>query len=166
MSMDIAPLLVAERADYDEVRRQVSVVFGLSMLVVAYLTDLAVRRDYAFWLYLFGLLAFWGGLSLSEADTELGRLLYCLLNIVLIGLSVFLRRRVFMVFGVLGVTGYLGYLAFRLFEDSPWFPFALSAFGILILLVGYAVLKNRERLAGRFEAAIPPGLRALRPDRA
>ena len=83
-----------------------------------------------------------------------------------IALSEIMPRRVIMVFDVVGVLGYLGYLAFRLFEDSPWFPFALSGFGILILLVGYAILKNRERLAGRLEAAIPSGLRGLRPDRA
>ena len=166
MSMDIAPLLVEERADYFEIRRMVSMVFGIPVLIVAYWADLSFRRDYAFWLYLFGMLAFWGGLSLSDAETELARLLYCLLNVGLIALSVFLRRRVFMVFGVMGVMGYLGYLAFRLFEDSPWFPFALSGLGILVLLAGYAALKNRERLTGWAEAAIPPGLRGLRPDRA
>lgn len=166
MSMDIAPLLVEERADYFEIRRMVSMIFGVPVLMVAYWADLTFRKDYAFWLYLFGMMAFWGGLTLSEAETELARFLYCLLNVGLIAVSVFLRRRVFMVFGVVGVMGYLGYLAFRLFEDSPWFPFALSGLGILILLVGYAILKNRERLAGRLEAAIPSGLRGLRPDRA
>ncbi|WPZ34302.1 hypothetical protein T8K17_24105 [Thalassobaculum sp. OXR-137] len=166
MSMDIAPLLVEERSDYFEIRRAVSMVFGIPVLLVAYWADLSFRKDYAFWLYLFGMLAFWGGLSLSEAETELARLLYCLLNVGLIALSVFLRRRVFMVFGVIGVMGYLGYLAFRLFEDSAWFPFALSGIGILVLLAGYAALKNRERLTGQVEAAIPPGLRRLRPDRA
>lgn len=166
MSMDLAPLLVEERADYFEIRRMVSMIFGIPVLIVAYLSDLRFRRDYAFWLYLFGMLAFWGGLSLSDAETELARFLYCLLNVALIALSVFLRRRVFMLFGVLGVMGYLGYLAFRLFEDSPWFPFALSGLGILVLLVGYAVLKNRERLAVWADASVPSALQALRPDRA
>lgn len=166
MSMDIAPLLVEERAEYFEIRRMVSMVFGIPVLIVAYWADLSFRRDYAFWLYLFGMLAFWGGLSLSDAETELARLLYCLLNVGLIALSVFLRRRVFMVFGIMCVMGYLGDLAFRLFEDSPWFPFALSGLGILVLLAGYAGLQNRERLTGWAEAAIPPALRSLRPDRA
>ncbi|MDF1792577.1 MAG: hypothetical protein P1U88_11740 [Thalassobaculaceae bacterium] len=166
MSMDIAPLLVEERADYFEIRRMVSMIFGIPVLIVAYLVDLGFRRDYAFWLYLFGMLAFWGGLTLSEAETEFARFLYCLLNVVLIALSVFLRRRVFMVFGILGVMGYLGYLAFRLFEDSPWFPFALSGLGILVLLIGYAALKNRERLATWADSAIPPALRSVRPERA
>jgi hypothetical protein len=166
MSMDIAPLLVEERPDYFEIRRLVSVGFGIPVLIVAYLADLSFRKDYAFWLYLFGMMAFWGGLSLSEAETELARFLYFLLNVALIAVSVFLRRRVFMVFGVMGAMGYVGYLAFRLFEDSPWFPFALSGLGILVLLVGVSVLKNRERLAGWADGAIPPALRSLRPDRA
>ncbi len=166
MSMDIAPLLAGDRAEYFEIRRGVSAVFGLVMLVGAYLVDLRLRQDYAFWIYLFGMMAFWGGLSAAPDSTELSRFLYCLVNVLLIAVSVFLRRRVFMVFGVMGVTGYLGYLAFRLFEDSPWFPFALSGFGILVLLVGYGVLKNRERLAVWSEAAIPSAIRGLRPDRA
>jgi len=166
MSMDLTPLLVESRDDYFEIRRAVSAVFGLVMLIGAYLVDLRYRQDYAFWIYLFGMMAFWGGVTLSPDSTELSRFLYCLLNVLLIAVSVFLRRRVFMVFGVFGVTGYLGYLAFRLFEESPWFPFALSAFGILVLLVGFAILKNRERLSAWSEAAIPPALRGLRPDRA
>lgn len=165
MSMDVAPLLVGEAGDAFEIRRTVSMVFGIPVLIVAYVADLSFRKDYAFWLYLFGLLMFWGGLSLSETETEIARFLYSLLNVALIGVSVFLRRRVFMVFGVTGVMGYLGYLAFRLFEGSPWFPFALSALGILVLLLGYGVLKNRDRLAGWAERAMPSGLRGLRPDR-
>lgn len=165
MSMDLAPLLVGDGGDAFEIRRTVSMVFGIPVLIVAYAADLFFRKDHAFWLYLFGLLMFWGGLSLSETETEIARFLYCLLNVALIAVSVFLRRRVFLVFGVSGVMGYLGYLAFRLFEESPWFPFALSALGILVLLIGYGVLKNRDRLAGWAERAVPSGLRGLRPDR-
>ena len=43
--------------------------------------------DYAFWGYLFGLMAFWGGLSAMHSDSELNKVLYCLLNVGLVVLS-------------------------------------------------------------------------------
>lgn len=166
MSMDIAPLLVETHADYFDIRRQVSVAFGAVMILAAYGVDLAFRRDFAFWLYLFGVLTFWSAVTASDGSTEFARFLYFLLNVALIAVSVFLRRRVFMVFGVLGIITYFGYLAFELFADSIWFPFALSGFGVLILMIGFVVLKFRDRLAGCGERAIPEGLQRLRPDRA
>jgi hypothetical protein len=164
MSMDLAPLLHAGE-DWWEIRREVSIVFGALMLIAAYGVDLRFRRDFAFWLYLFGMMTFWGGVTAASDSTEVARFLYCLLNVLLIALGVFLRRRVFMVFGVLGVMGYFGHLAFDLFAGSPWFPFALSGVGVVLLVVGYAVLKTRDRLRAWAEACIPPALQRLRPDR-
>ena len=45
-----------------------SLWFGLVVLVVAWIVDRRARGgDFAFWLHLFGLMAFWGGLSLPTA---------------------------------------------------------------------------------------------------
>ena len=38
-------------------------------------------RDYAFWLYLLGMLTFWGALSARESDSELAKAMYALLNV-------------------------------------------------------------------------------------
>ncbi len=79
LSMDLTPWIFG-RAEFtwDE-RRIVSLWFGLAVLVVAYLVDRRPRGgDFAFWLHLFGLMAFWGGLSLSNSGSELGKLLYAL----------------------------------------------------------------------------------------
>ena len=58
MSMDLVPFLFdAGRFDW-EVRKFVSLWFGLAMTLLAFWVDLRSRfsRDYAFWLYLFGVL--------------------------------------------------------------------------------------------------------------
>jgi hypothetical protein len=34
-------------------------------------------EDFAFWCYLFGLMAFWGGLTAMESGSEPRRLVYC-----------------------------------------------------------------------------------------
>ena len=71
MSMDLGPLLVGtDWGDWD-IRKKISLFFGLCMVLVAFWVDLRSRfsRDYAFWLYLFGVLDVLGR---SVAD-ELGQ---------------------------------------------------------------------------------------------
>ncbi len=113
-------------------------MFGLAVLLAAYLADLRnrVRQDFAFWGYLFGVLTFWGGLSMIEGGGEASKFVYCLINVAMIVVSVLLRQRVFLVFGALGVLGYLGHLSYRVFEDSLLFPVVLTVAGILLIYLG------------------------------
>jgi len=79
MSMDLTPLIYG-RSDFTwNQRLWVSLWFGLAFLAVSFLVDRRTRDDYAFWGYLFGTLAFWGGLSLMESQSEVSKLLYCLI---------------------------------------------------------------------------------------
>ncbi len=162
VSMDLTPIVYGEsfaRAD----RYTVSVVFGLGMLAVAYGADRAWRRDFAFWLYLFGLLAFWGGLSAMESDSEWSKAAYCGVNLLLLAVGVLLQRRVFLVFGGIGVLAYLGHLAWRVFEDFLLFPIALSALGLLTVYVALLAQRHRERIAAWRERMLPSGLRSWLP---
>ena len=143
-------------------RLWVSLWFGLAVLLVSYLVDRRTREDYAFWGYLFGMLAFWGGLSLMESGSEFRRFLYCLINVGLILLSVVLERRVFIVFGALGVFGYLGHLADSIFKDSLMFPFALTLLGIAIIYLGIKYQRNRTLIESAILGLVP-GLRGAGP---
>jgi len=163
MSMDLTPLLFGKMEFTWDERLWVSLCFGLLVLVGAYLVDRKTKEDYAFWGYLFGILAFWGGLSLMKSDSELNRFLYCLINLGLMVLSVLLQRRVFIVFGALGVFGYLGYLAHRVFRDSLFFPFALSLLGILVIYLGIKYQRHREEIERFLLTRVPFGLRRLLP---
>ena len=168
MSMDLTPLVFGESAYDWESRKWVSMWFGLAMLLAAYWVDLRnrVRQDFAFWGYLFGVLAFWGGLSLMDGDSELSKFVYCLINLALIVLSMLLRQRSFIVFGALGVLGYLGYLSYRVFEDSLLFPVALTFLGVLIIYVGVVYQRNAAAIAVQIQANLPEEIRALVPPRA
>jgi hypothetical protein len=164
LSMDLTPWIFG-RAEFtwDE-RRIVSLWFGLAVLVVAYLIDRRPRGgDFAFWLHLFGLMAFWGGLSLSNGGSELGKLLYALLNVGLLLMSVVLGRRVYAVFGTLGIAGYLGHLSYQVFRDSMMFPFALSMIGIGIIAAGLLYHRHQAAITTWVENNIPDALRKLRP---
>jgi hypothetical protein len=169
MSMDLLPFLTGEDHAYDwKIRQLVSLWFGLAMTLVAFWVDLRSRfsRDYAFWLYLFGVLTFWGGLSLLESDSEWARLGYCGINVAMILVGAVLGRRVFAVFGGLGVAGYLGHLSYRVFEDSLVFPFALSLVGFAVIALGVLWQRREARWAASLRRFVPGPLRELIETRA
>jgi hypothetical protein len=164
MSMDLTPWIVG-RAEFtfDELRI-VSLWFGLAVLVVAWLVDRRERGgDFAFWLHLFGLMTFWCGLSLTNSGSEMGKLLYFVLNVGLLLMSVLLGRRVYAVFGTLGIAGYLGHLSYQVFRDSMMFPFALSLIGIAVIALGLLYHRHQTAITAWIEANIPDAVRRLRP---
>ncbi len=162
MSMDLSELLHGEYFSWEQ-RRDVSLWFGLLILLASLLVDGRSKQDFAFWGYLAGLTAFWGGLSLMDSGSEFGKLLYCLINLGLIGLAVLLRRPLFMVFGALGVAGYLGYLAHDVFEDSLLFPVVVSLIGLGVMGVGLFYQKRREAMSNALRRQLPAGLLAVLP---
>jgi hypothetical protein len=51
---------------------------------------LVLESAYAFWLYLFGVMTFWGGLSSQSSNSQLSHFIYCMINVVMIFVGVFL----------------------------------------------------------------------------
>ncbi len=163
MSMDLTPFVFGE-ADLDwELRKLVSLWFGLIMVLLAFWVDLRTRheKDYPFWLYLFGVLAFWCGLSLLRSDSELGKFAYLCINLAMIAAGALLSRRVFAVFGGLGAAGYLGHLAYDVFKDSMVFPFVLTAIGLAVIYLGILWQRHEARISSRLRGFLPTPLREL-----
>lgn len=163
MSMDFAAYLTGQQHWSESLYRNVSLVFGLCMLFIAYLADHRTREDLSFWLYLFGMTAFWTGLSLRNSDSEVAKALYCLLNLGLIVTGTLLQRRVFLVFGALGVNAYLVMLAYRVFKDSMMFPFVLTLLGLGIIAGAVKYQKNRVAIDAWISSMVPDFVRALLP---
>jgi hypothetical protein len=164
MSMDLVPYLLGKERVFDwEIRKFISLWFGLAMTLMAFWVDLRSRfsRDYAFWLYVFGVLTFWGGLSLMDSGSEWGKLAYCGINVAMILVGAVLGRRVFVVFGGLGVAGYLGHLSHRVFKDSLIFPFALSLLGLAIIALGVLWQRREAQWAASLRRFVPGALREL-----
>jgi hypothetical protein len=143
MSMDLTPLLLRRNEFTWNERLWVSLIFVAFILV--------------------GLMAFWGGLSLMQSNSELNKFLYCLINLGLMLFAIFLDRRAFLVFGALGVFMYLGHLSYEVFKDSMMFPFALSVLGLLIIFLGIKYQRNRESIEAAILNSLPDGLKNLRP---
>jgi hypothetical protein len=155
MSMDLTPLLLGRQDFTWDERKVVSLGFGLVLLAVTYLVDRRTREDYAFWGYLFGVAAFWGGLSAMESASEWSKIGYCAINVGLMFVSILVQRRVFLVFGAVGVVGYLGHLAWDVFKDSLAFPFVLSAIGLLFIVAGVQYRRHGADLERAILAALP-----------
>lgn len=161
MSMDVTPLLFGATEFTGNERRLVSLWFGIGCIIVAYLVDIRTRRrdgDFAFWLYLFGLLPFWFSIAF-----DYHRFTYCLINLGLILLSVLLKRKVLIVFGSLGVFGYLSYLAYSVFQNAVLFPFALTAIGIAVIYLGFLYQRHSGTVESFFEGFLPAGFRSFLP---
>lgn len=164
LSLDLAALLATDAALTWEERRLVTVGFGAVMLLATYGGELKWRaRDFAFWGYLFGLAAFWGGLTSMDSQSEWAKAGYGLLNLALIGLALLLRRTTFMVFGALGVFGYLMHLAHAVWKDSFAFPFVLSALGLGIIYAGIHYQRHRAALEAYCAKRLRPTLRRWLP---
>lgn len=144
LSMDIAPMLNNGELDFD-LRLNVSLWFGLLLIVLAVWVDvrqsrhpLAKRRgqDFAFWLYIVAVATFAGGLCGMYYDDGVIKIIYPVINIVLILMGVLLQRKVFVVFGAMGCMHFLGYLSYHLFVDSMIFPLILTLIGLAVIFLG------------------------------
>jgi hypothetical protein len=166
LSMDVAPWILGDPSPSWQLRKVVSLWFGLGMIIVAWAVDVRSRGDLAFWLHLLGLLAFWGGLTAMDSNSELSRAAYCLINVGLIGLGLFLQRRAYALFGGLGIAIYLQDLAERVFRDSLLYPFALSLIGLALIGAGLLVHRHGAALERTLQSRLPRTLTAFRPTHA
>jgi hypothetical protein len=167
MSMDVAAMLTGGEADYI-FRAFVSMWFGLLIILIAFWVDMRSRKslhDYAFWLYLFGVIAFWSGLSLQQSDSEVTKFIYLCINLGLIVTGAILVRRVFVVFGALGCAGYLEHLASSIFQNSWLFPVMLAAIGLGIVYLGVFWQRNEALLTEKARRLLPVALQELLAER-
>ena len=167
MSMDLAAMIAGGRPEF-ELRALVSMYFGLTVVLLAFWVDIRARKsgDFAFWLYLFGVMAFWGGMTSQQSDSELSKFIYFSINLLMIGVGVVLMRRVFVVFGAVGASLYLGYLASNVFKDSLLFPIVLTAIGLGIIYLGVLWQKNEGEITRKVHELLPLQLRELLEERA
>jgi hypothetical protein len=146
-AMDVATHLMNAPTVPWTVAQQMSLYYGAALLALTFTADRLKKPNWIFWGYLIGLMAFWGGLTSHSGGTEFTKFIYLLTNLGLIGLSVYLRRKTFVLFGAMGVFIYVGHLAYRVFDQALLFPFILSAIGLTLLLGGvYLHHKQTKKL--------------------
>lgn len=162
MSMDITPILFGDDDNW-KIRKYVSITFGIIMIVVAFIIDNRKRVDYGKWLYIFGGITFWVGLSALDSSNGWSRFLYFIINVIMMCAGTLLGRRVFMIFGSLGCIGYIGHLAYSTFRDSSFFPIALLGFGLVVVFAGWFFHKNRETIREKIFVITPQAVINMLP---
>lgn len=162
LTMDITVMLNGEWPSF-ELRALVSMYLGALMMGLAFWVDIRSRQgpDYAFWLYLFAVIAFWGGMTAQHSDNELSKFIYFSINLLMIIVGVALVRRVFVIFGALGSCFYLGHLANNVFADSWLFPITLSIIGSIIIYLGIVWQKNEQHITSVVRGWLPLPLQQL-----
>ena len=169
MGMDLVPFLLGGESTsfFSDQGKLVTTWFGIAMTLVAFWIDVRSRhsKDFAFWLYVFGVLTFWGGLTSMDSNSELGKFIYCCINLLLIAIGAALSRRVFAVFGGLGVALYLGHLSHTVFKDSMLFPVALTAIGLTVIFAGIVRQRREAEIGLWLRSQLPRQVRELVEDR-
>ena len=172
MGMDIVPALIMQAngasdlfysAAAWELRKKISLAFGLIMVLLAFFVDLRSRhsKDYAFWLYLFGLLTFWGALTSLGSGQLAGKLVYLAINFLMIFAAAILGRRVFAVFGGIGVVLVLADLSWGMFKNSFAFVAVLTLLGFALIGAGVWWSKREAEIVAKVRALLPRDLREL-----
>ena len=162
MTMDLTVVISGDDITW-ELRALVSMYLGLLMVGLAFWVDIRShhKADYGFWIYIFGVIAFWCGLTFQHSDSELSKFIYFCINLLMIGVGALLVRRVFVVFGALGSCGYLSYLAYDVFKDNWLFPIALSIIGLGVVYLGVLWQKHEKVITEKSRLLLPAPLRAL-----
>jgi len=167
MGMDLVPLIAGGGDPRGEgshhLHEWVSLCMGLVVLGLAMIVDLRSRatRDYAFWLYLFGLASFWGGMSLLGSNLLSGKLVYLAINLGLVLVGAVLMRRTFAVFGGVGIAFVLGDISRSYFKDSFAFTIALTFIGLAIVGAGVWWQRHEAQLAAALQSWLPREIREL-----
>lgn len=151
--------------DSSDCRLQISIYYGLIMLMVAYGIDLRrIRhRDFAFWLYLFGSFSLWTGMQFASKG-QVTEFIFFLGYVAMMLFSVLLQRKALMVFGAFGVIAYIFHLSWHIFHNSPLFPMVLVVCGLSTITCGVIIQKYRDQLRSTIFGAIPPSWREFLPE--
>lgn len=158
LSIDIVPTLFGLEAS-TKAQSWTAIAFGLLLIAIGLKLDSLNKRDYGFWSFLFGTFSFWGGLGMiSWMYSEWVLLIYALINVLMMCLSIIIKRTVLMVFGAIGIMIYLGHLVDKFFADSALFPFILSALGVLIIYLGILYQRNATRIENKLRSFMPASL--------
>jgi len=159
LSMDLAALCMRVNHLTWRQHEWVSAAVGLATIATGFGLGRTLGRkkthseDFSFWCYLFGLLAFWGGLCSLARTLGIPWVSYALISVGLMAVGVAVRRVTFLVFGALGTWDYVAHLAYDIFRNSVLFPFALAGIGLGMILTTVWAQQWLRRVSNPFSVS-------------
>lgn len=138
-------------------------VVACAMIAIGYAVERRQppREDYAFWVYLAGLVMLL--VAYVSVWSYIGRWRHALplVAVALVTASLYLRRRTFLVAGGAAAFGYLGYLAFDVFQRVIALPIALATLGLLVIVSTVWMQRRFPRLVARVSREDADGVKTL-----
>lgn len=127
-------------------------VVGVAALVAGVLSRDRTERDYAIWLYVFGIAALAVGLGVQALSADSSEIVWGTIwlgtAVALLVLSLVLQERLFAVAGLAGMFAYFAKLVFEVFESANA-ALALVVLGLAVLGTGMLYQRYHERLFSR-----------------
>jgi len=112
-------------------------------IVVGIGLSLVGKKQYTFWLKLYGLVGLQIGFTtlFTQSDNALFGVLFLAIYFIMIVFSLRFQEVIYLTFGIIGVYTYIIRLVFDYLEDTVYFPLVLGVIGISIVVL--AVLYQR-----------------------
>lgn len=157
LSMDMSVMIFGDDYWSYDLRRKISMMFGVFLIGMAVYIDVRSQRrdDYAFWPYLFGVTCFWVALTMMTERAVGPLTLYFILNVAFFVLGALLKRKIFVVCAAFGSMYYLGYLSNKVFDDTIIFTLVLSILGMILIKLGMLWQANHVAIENRIRAKLP-----------
>jgi hypothetical protein len=159
LSQNLAAVAMGRHYIVIESHFQCNIYYGIFMIVVGYTVDSRAKDDFSFWLYLFGVSAFWTGVTMTDSDPAWGKVVYAGINLGLGFLGVYLRRHVFLVFSVLGIVLLIGDIWHDFFDNSGLLAVVLIALGFGIIVAALYLQRHRAAIDAALDRYRPARLR-------
>ena len=109
------------------------------------------EKPYAFWIQLYGLVAFQVTFTalFVESESLVFGLLFLLVYLIFIGASLWLRQVILLVFGAIGFYTYIFRLVFDVFKGEAYFSLILGLTGLSIIVLAVLYQKYGHHLFRR-----------------
>jgi hypothetical protein len=162
-SMDIASIIAQQHYESQGSAQAGSIIFGITLLFIAYVLDRKTREDYSFWGYFFGCFALFAGISSMAAPAPvIFAAVVCFIVLSLTG-AFFLERRLLFIIGNLSMFAVVSLLMSNAFTDTAVLFFSLSALGTAQISVFFLYLRRETDLFRSFEKKLPRSLSKRKP---
>ena len=144
IALAIGGIASADNAIVTSVTCGIFVLLGIGL-------SLYGRKQYTFWLKLYGLVGLQVGFSILFVNSEhaLFGILFLVVYLILIAFSVRFQEVIYLVFGVIGVYIYIFRLIFDYLEDTVYFPLVLGIVGISIVVLAVLYQRYQGRIFRR-----------------
>ena len=146
--LNVGAILDQQYYSYQNLYEYITMVMGLSYLLLAYAFRDGWNKPLIGILNFFGIIGFLGATFLQVFDSGLWQLFYFIIVLGGVALSVYLKSRSILVISTLFLVAHISYITGEYFADSLGWPISLVFLGFVFIGIGYASVNiNKKHIA-------------------